>query len=116
VTRPSLKVPLGRCLHTGLRAGVRSHKLPGMPIELSKAAHAAALTSLERYFLEENGEPIGNMAAGALLAFFLADIGPAIYNQAIADAQESLQARVAELDIDLHEAPFGYWHQRPRKR
>ena len=87
-----------------------------MSIELSKAAHAAALTSLERYFLEENGEPIGNMAAGALLAFFLADIGPAIYNQAIADAQESMQARVAEIDIELHETPFEYWTKRNRKR
>ncbi len=87
-----------------------------MTIELSKAAHAAALTSLERYFLEENGEPIGNMAAGALLAFFLADIGPAIYNQAVADAQERLQARVSELDIELHETPFAYWDKRPRRR
>ena len=87
-----------------------------MTIELTKAAHTAALLSLERYFLEENGEPIGNMAAGALLTFFLADIGPAIYNQAIADAQESMQARVAEIDIELHETPVEYWTKRNRKR
>ena len=87
-----------------------------MPIELSKSAHSAALTSLERYFQEENGEPIGNMAAGALLTFFLAEIGPAIYNQAVADAQERLQLRVSELDIELHETPFEYWTKRPRKR
>jgi len=87
-----------------------------MPIELSKSAHAAALTSLERYFQEENGEPIGNMAAGALLTFFLAEIGPAIYNQAVADAQERLQLRVSELDIELYETPFEYWTKRPRKR
>ena len=87
-----------------------------MTIELSKAAHTAAIASLERYFLEENGEPIGNMAAGALLAFFLAEIGPAIYNQAVADAQGHLQTRVAELDIDLHETPFAYWNGRPRRR
>ena len=87
-----------------------------MTIELTKAAHTAAISSLERYFLEENGEPLGNMAAGALLTFFLADIGPAIYNQAIADAQESMQARVAEIDIELHEAPFEYWTKRNRKR
>ena len=41
---------------------------------------------------------------------------PAIYNQAIADAQESMQARVAEIDIELHEAPFEYWSKRSRKR
>ena len=87
-----------------------------MSIELTKTDHAAALASIERYFLQENGEPIGNMAAGALLAFFLADIGPAIYNQAVADAQEKLQAQVSELDIDLHETPFAYWSQRTRKR
>ena len=87
-----------------------------MTIELTKAAHTAALTSLERYFQEENGEPIGNMAAGALLNFFLLEIGPAIYNQAIADAQESMQARVAEIDIELHETPFEYWTKRIRKR
>ena len=87
-----------------------------MTIELTKAAHTAALTSLERYFQEENGEPIGNMAAGALLNFFLLEIGPAIYNQAIADAQESMRARVAEIDIELHETPFEYWSKRSRKR
>lgn len=87
-----------------------------MAIELSKAAHTAAIASLERYALEENGEPLGNMAAGALLSFFLADIGPAIYNQAVADAQERMQIRVSELDIELHETPFVYWSKRPRKR
>ena len=46
-----------------------------MAIVLSKDARTCAITSIERYFLEENGEPIGNMAAGALLAFFLAEMG-----------------------------------------
>ncbi len=36
-----------------------------MTIELTKAAHTAAITSLERYFKEETGEPIG---VGRLLA------------------------------------------------
>ena len=87
-----------------------------MPIELTKDARTAAIASIERYFLKENGEPIGNMAAGALLNFFLADIGPAIYNQAVAQAQERMQERVAELDIDLHEEPFTWWHQRAKAR
>ena len=87
-----------------------------MTIELTKEVRTQAIASIERYFLEENGEPIGNMAAGALLAFFLADIAPAIYNQAVADAQGHLQTRVAELDIDLHETPFAYWNGRARRR
>ena len=83
-----------------------------MPIELPKEARAAAITSIERYFLEEDGERIGNMAAGALLSFFLAEIAPAVYNQAVAEVQERMQARVAELDIDLHEAAHHAWAQR----
>jgi hypothetical protein len=40
-------------------------------------------------------------------------VAPVVYNQAIADAQERLQQRVLELDIELHEDTFRYWHQQP---
>ena len=87
-----------------------------MAIELSKDAQAQAIASIERYFQQEHGERIGNMAAGALLNFFLIDIAPAIYNQAISQAQERMQARVGELDIVLHESAFTYWSRRTAKR
>jgi hypothetical protein len=29
----------------------------------------------------------------------------------VADVQERLQARVAELDIEVHEVEFGYWRK-----
>ncbi len=88
-----------------------------MPIELDKDARQQAITSIERYFKENMEEPIGNIAAGALLGFFVEEIGPAIYNQAVADAQERLQARVLELDFEVHEEPFQYWrkYDRPAK-
>ncbi|MFP3747360.1 DUF2164 family protein, partial [Achromobacter sp. SIMBA_011] len=41
------------------------------------------------------------------------EIAPAIYNLAIADAQERLHARVAELDIECHAEPFEYWNKQP---
>ncbi len=88
-----------------------------MPIELDKDARQQAIASIERYFKENMEEPIGNIAAGALLGFFVEEIGPAIYNQAVADAQERLQARVLELDFEVHEEPFQYWrkYDRPAK-
>lgn len=82
-----------------------------MPIELNKDARKDAIASIERYFRENMEAPIGNVAAGALLGFFLEEVGPCIYNQAIADVQERLQARVAELDIEVHEDEFGYWRK-----
>jgi uncharacterized protein (DUF2164 family) len=91
-----------------------------MSIELDKDVRKQAIASIERYFLENMDDKIGNIAAGALLGFMLEEIGPSIYNQAVAEVQERLQARVAELDIEVHEDEFRYWQkldaQRARKR
>jgi uncharacterized protein (DUF2164 family) len=78
-------------------------------IELSREARAQALTSIERYFNENMEQRIGNIAAGALLTFFLEEIGPTVYNKAVAEVQEHMQARVIELDIEVHEEEFQYW-------
>lgn len=82
-----------------------------MPIELSKEAKKEAITSIERYFRENMAEKIGNIAAGALLGYFLEELGPLVYNQAVADVQERLQMRVSELDIEIHEDEFQYWRK-----
>ena len=86
-----------------------------MPIALNKDARKEAISSIERYFRENMEEPIGNVAAGALLGYFLEEIGPAIYNQAVADVQERLQARIMELDIEVHEDEFQYWRKYERQ-
>ena len=80
-----------------------------MSIELSKEQRSQAAASIERYFRANMDEPIGNMAAAALLNFFLAEIAPAVYNQGVADAQKKLGAWVGELDIEVHEDEFAYW-------
>ncbi len=87
-----------------------------MPIELPKEARAQAIASIERWFQTERDERVGNITAGALLGFFLQEVGPSIYNQAVADVQERMQARVSELDIEVHEDEFAYWRQYDRQR
>ncbi len=87
-----------------------------MSIELSKEVRTQAVGSIERYFRENMEERIGNIQAAALLNFFLEEIGPSIYNQAIADAQDQMQRRVGELDIECHADEFGYWRKFDRKR
>jgi uncharacterized protein (DUF2164 family) len=82
-----------------------------MAIALGKDAKKEAIASIERYFDEFMEERIGNIAASALLNYFLEEIGPSIYNQAVADVQERLQARLSELDIEVHEDEFGYWRK-----
>jgi uncharacterized protein (DUF2164 family) len=85
-------------------------------IELSKEDRAQAIASIERWFRENMEEKIGNVAAGGLLGFFLEEIGPSIYNRAVADAQERLLARVGELDYEVHEDEFGYWRRFDQRR
>ena len=82
-----------------------------MTLEIHKDARKQAIASIERYFREHMEEPIGNVAASALLGFFLEEIGPLVYNQAVADVQERLSARVAEIDIEVHEDEFMYWRK-----
>ena len=43
---------------------------------------------------------------------FLEEIGPAVYNKAVADVQERLMGRVQELDYEVHEDEFPYWRRR----
>lgn len=82
-----------------------------MTIEISKEARQQAIASIERYFLENMEEKIGNIAAGALLGFFLEEVGPLVYNRAVADVQERLQSRIMEIDIEVHEDEFPYWRK-----
>ncbi|AVC43119.1 DUF2164 domain-containing protein [Achromobacter ruhlandii] len=82
-----------------------------MAIELERDVRDTAIASLRRYFDQQMEEPIGNIAAGALLRFILEEIGPTIYNRAVADVQERLQLRVSELDLEVHEEEFAYWRK-----
>jgi len=85
-------------------------------IELTKQTREQAIASIQRYFQENMSEPIGNMAAGLLLNYFVEEIGPAIYNQAIADAQARIQQRLSDLESELYAPAFQYWPNIDRKR
>jgi len=85
-------------------------------VDLSKQKRADAIASIQRYFEENLSEPIGDLPAGLLLNFILEEIGPAIYNQAITDAQARLQVRVSDLSGELYADEFQYWPKTDAKR
>jgi uncharacterized protein (DUF2164 family) len=85
-------------------------------IEIPKQERADAVASIKRYFQENMPEPIGDLAAGLLLNYFLEEVGPLIYNKAIADAQARMQQRVTDLDGELYADAFQYWRKVDRKR
>ena len=86
-----------------------------MTIELPKEAKQNALESIQKYFELNLEQSLGNLAAGALLQFFLEEIGPSLYNKGVADAQERMQLRISELDYEVHADEFQYWRSRDRQ-
>jgi uncharacterized protein (DUF2164 family) len=90
--------------------------MPDEPMELPKHIRADAIASLQRYFDENLPEPIGELPAGLLLDYFLEEIGPVIYNRAIADAQSRLLLRVGDLSGELFADPMTYWPKVDAKR
>jgi uncharacterized protein (DUF2164 family) len=87
-----------------------------MNVEIPKQARTAAIASLRRYFEENMPEPIGELPAGLLLNFFVEEVGPVIYNQAIQDAQARMQQRAADLSGELFADEFQYWSRIDAKR
>jgi uncharacterized protein (DUF2164 family) len=86
-----------------------------MTIKLKTEVRKQACESLQRYFDLNMEEKLGNLQANALLDFLLEEIGPSIYNQAVNDAQNHLQARVQELDFEVHTEEFTYWSNQKKR-
>ena len=80
-----------------------------MAITLPPESTKQLLSSIKRYVAENFDQDIGDLKAGRLLDYFLNEIGPTVYNQAIADAQGYFSARVSDLEGVCFEKEFTYW-------
>ena len=83
-----------------------------MTIKLDQQTEDYLLTSIRQFFKEELEDDIGDLKARAVLEFCLREICPSVYNQAIADAQETLQGAVLDLSGVRYEPEFDYWKRR----
>ncbi len=80
-----------------------------MAIVLDKQTEEYLLTSIRRFFAEDLEEDIGDLKARSVLDFFVREVGPSVYNQAVADAQTSMTVAVADLTGTRYEPEFNYW-------
>lgn len=91
-----------RAVHgTRLRAAMAITLLPETEKRLN--------VSIKRFFAEKLDDDIGDLKARLVLDYCLREIGPTIYNQAIADAQAWMQGKVADLDGSRFEPEFNFW-------
>jgi uncharacterized protein (DUF2164 family) len=72
-------------------------------ISIPDDARPALIESIKGYFRDQRDEEIGDLQAGFLLDFVLREIGPSVYNQALADTQAYLRNVIGDLDVTLGE-------------
>jgi uncharacterized protein (DUF2164 family) len=88
-----------------------------MTIEITKDKRTEVIASIQKYFEKNMEDKIGNITASALLDFMIDELGPIVYNKAVADVQSNLQARVMEVDMEVYEDEFQYWGKfEPKKK
>jgi len=80
-----------------------------MTIKLQKDTEKYLLGSIKRFFEQNLDADIGDLKAALVLDFCVREIGPSIYNQAIADAQVYFQEKAADLGGSRFEAEFDFW-------
>ena len=66
-------------------------------VTLPDTARKQAIAALQQYFAANLDEEIGDLKAGLLLDFILSELGPSVYNQAIADARAFFDERSSDL-------------------
>ena len=85
-----------------------------MAILLKRETEQRLLGSIKRYLSEQLGEEAGDLKARLFLDFCLREIGPSVYNQAIADVQAVMQNKVIDLDGECALPEFAYWKSKSR--
>lgn len=80
-----------------------------MKIELDENKRRDAVASIQRYAGENLAEPLGDLAAGQMLQFFLEEIAPVIYNRGVRDASARVQGRLEDIEGELFVEEFGFW-------
>jgi uncharacterized protein (DUF2164 family) len=83
-------------------------------LELNESARKHAVASLQVYAAAELEVELSELQAMLLLDHVLADLGPAIYNQATVDARAYIEERAADLEAALHKAEFPLSGRRKR--
>jgi uncharacterized protein (DUF2164 family) len=80
-----------------------------MEIKLAKDVQQRLIASLQRYVSENFETDIGELQASLFLQFCTEEIAPAVYNQAISDAQRYMQERALDLENNCYAVESGYW-------
>ena len=74
-----------------------------MRIKLSDERKTVLLKTLTDFYREHFDEELSTYRSERLLNFFIKQLGPPIYNQAIADARAFMFEKLEDLDVEYYE-------------
>jgi uncharacterized protein (DUF2164 family) len=74
-----------------------------MRIKLEGDRRERVIRSIQAFFEEHYDEPLSRFRAEQLLDFFVRELGPPVYNQAIRDAYEFVQDKLVDLEGEFYE-------------
>lgn len=74
-----------------------------MRVRIEGDRREGMLRAIEGYFMDNFDEEISEFKAEQLLDFFVAHLGPPVYNQAIRDAHSFIQDKLVDLEGDFYE-------------
>ncbi|NKB65574.1 MAG: DUF2164 family protein [Candidatus Latescibacteria bacterium] len=72
-------------------------------IELSDDRKKAILASLTAFYGDTFDEPLSTYQAERLLLFFVAELGPPVYNQGVQDARTYISDKLDDIEGDIYE-------------
>ena len=72
-------------------------------ITLTPERESMLIEAIQAYVDAEFDESLSEFRARALLAFFVRELGPPIYNQGVRDAVQYVQTKLNDIEGDVHE-------------
>jgi uncharacterized protein (DUF2164 family) len=74
-----------------------------MRIRLSPERRSVLVDAIQRHFADEFDETLSDFRAEQLLDFFVAELGPSVYNQGVRDAAGYVQAKLMDIEGEVFE-------------
>lgn len=75
---------------------------PIKPVKLPKEQRDQITRLIQQFFEEEHDLSLGDLAADNVLSFFMSQIGPYVYNQALSDCRTLISQRMVSLEEDVY--------------
>ncbi|NJL85936.1 MAG: DUF2164 domain-containing protein [Leptolyngbyaceae cyanobacterium SM1_1_3] len=72
-------------------------------IKLSQEQQEQLISSIRTHFETALDQEISYFHAKSLMTFFMAELGPLVYNQAVQDAHQFMQDKLGDLESTLYE-------------